>query len=80
MIIRAEVEKHRNQEAAKILIDIVHFVARPFISTRDGSESDANSNFHQLVLLLVHHCPVLKVWLDEAEKKPQHATYLNWKS
>ena len=45
-----------------------------------GAQSDANGNFHQLVLLIARHLPMLKAWLDDAEKRPQRATYLNWKS
>ena len=81
LCIEAEAEKKRNREAVKILIDIVRFLARQGLSLRGhGSESDANGNFHQLVLLVARYSPTLKVWLDEAEKRPQRATYLNWKS
>ena len=75
--IEVETEKQRNREAVKILIDIVRFLARQGLSLRGhGSESDANGNFHQLVLLVARHCPVLKLWLDEAEKRPnvQHTS------
>eukprot|EP00112_Aurelia_sp_Birch-Aquarium-sp1_P015884 Seg3558.1 transcript_id=Seg3558.1/GoldUCD/mRNA.D3Y31 product="hypothetical protein" protein_id=Seg3558.1/GoldUCD/D3Y31 len=68
--IEAEAKKQRNQEAIKILIDIA----------RHGSESDANGNFHQLVLLVARHSPALRRWLDQAEKRPQRATYFNWNS
>ena len=76
----AEAEKKRNLEAVKILIDIVRFLDRRGLALRGhGAERDANGNFHQLVLLVARHSPTLKVFLDEAEKCPQLATYLNWK-
>ena len=79
--IEAEAEKQRNREAIKILIDIARVLARQGSSFRGhGSESEANGNFHQLVLLVARYSPVLKSWLDEAAKRPQRATYLNWNS
>ena len=81
MSIEAEAEKKTNREAVKILIVIVRFLARQGLALwRHGAESDANGNFHQLVLLIARHSPTLKVWLDEAEKRLQRASYLNWKS
>ena len=81
LCIEAEAEKQRNREAIKILIDIARVLARQGLSLRGhGSESDANGNFHQLVLLVARHSPSLRRWLDEAEKRPQRATYLNWHS
>ena len=81
LCIEAEAEKKRNREAVKILIDIVRFLARQGLAMRGhGAETDANGNFHQLVLTIARHSPMLKAWLDDAEKRPQRATYLNWKS
>eukprot|EP00794_Sanderia_malayensis_P014514 gene14514-16020_t len=77
----AEAEKQINGEAIKILIDIARVLARQGLSLRgNGSENDANGNFHHLVLLVARHSPALRHWLGEAEKRLQRATYLNWHS
>ena len=66
--IEAETEKQRNREAIKILIDIARVMARQGLP------------FRVMDLKVARHSPVLKSWLDEAAKRPQRATYLNWNS
>ncbi len=81
LLVEEEAEALCNREAVKILLDVARTLARQGLAFRGhGSEIDGNGNFHQVVLLVARHSPVLRKWLEDAKKRPHRVTYMNWRS
>ena len=56
-------DKENNRAIIKLMIDLCRTMARQGISFR-GTQSDADSNFVQLLSLTSRHCPKLKHAVD----------------
>ncbi len=61
-------EKKSNEDAIKILIDCVRFLARQDLAFRGHTDEDGN--FHQLIHLLSRHNPILEDWLKNTNSRP----------
>lgn len=72
--IKENKQKEFHEKVLEVLIDIARTLARQGLSFQghDCNAQNDNGNFQQIVRFVSCHCPVLKKWLDESEKRPRH--------
>ena len=66
-----------NFHAVKIFLDIIRTMARQDIAFRGGGNLVVNSNFNQIVMLMVRHCLPLRRWLNNRNDETHSVTYMS---
>ena len=72
--IQLQEDKENNRAIIKLIIDLCRTMARQGISFR-GTQSDAESNFAQLLSFTSRHCPKLKQWMNDKHNRAYKVTY-----
>ena len=72
--IQLQEDKQNNRAIIKLIIDLCRTMARQGISFRD-TQSDAESNFAQLLSFTSRHCPKLKQWMNDKHNRAYKVTY-----
>ena len=72
--VQLQEDKENNRVIIKLIIDLCRTMARQGISFR-GTQSDADSNFAQLLSFTSVHCPKLKQWINDKHNRAYKVTY-----
>ena len=72
--VQLQEDKENNRAIIKLIIDLCHTMARQGISFW-GTQSDADSNFAQLLSFTSRHCPKLKQWINDKDNRAYKVTY-----
>ena len=72
--VQLQEDKENNRAIIKLIIDLCRTMARQGISFR-GTQSDADSNFAQLLSFTSRHCPKLKQWINDKHNRAYKVTY-----
>ncbi|CAB3994785.1 zinc finger MYM-type 1-like [Paramuricea clavata] len=72
--VQLQEDKENNRAIIKLIIDLCRTMARQGISFR-GTQSDADSNFVQLLSFTSKHYPKLKQWMDNKHNRAYKVTY-----
>ena len=72
--VQLQEDKENNRAIIKLIIDLCRTMARQCISFR-GTQSDADSNFAQLLSFRSRHCPKLKQWINNKHNRAYKVTY-----
>ena len=67
-------DKENNRAIIELIIDICRTMARQGMSFQ-GTQSDADSNFAQLLSFTSRHCPKLKQWINDKQNRAYKVTY-----
>ena len=72
--VQLQEDKENNRAIIKLIIDLCRTMARQGISFQ-GTQSDADSNFAQLLSFTSRHCPKLKQWINGKHNRAYKVTY-----
>jgi hypothetical protein len=74
--LKISAQKQFHKDVIKILFNVTHTLARQELSfRRDRNKND--SNFNQIILILLLYFPTMKTWLEETAVCPYHITYMS---
>ena len=74
--VQLQEDKENNRAITKLIIDLCRTMARQGISFR-ATQSDADSNFAQLLSFTSRHCPKLKQWINDKHNRAYKVTYIS---